>query len=136
MSTSAPDRTCPKNAFTGVHVPYSPIVPQCRLCRAELDGKDLRAAGSTRALLAAGEWRILAEEALTKLAVSAKTFTSEDLTDLAGLPREEPGMNRNNAVGAIFLAAQEAGRIMKTGTRRPSRNVRSHGAQLEVWRGA
>lgn len=127
---------CPQNTFTGLHVPFSGTTPQCRLCGAPLDGGTMRAAGVALAEHhAPGSWTQAAERALTALAISGDDFTSEDVIEAAGLPRGEVGLNRNNAVGALILRASQMGQIVKAGRRIPSRRPRSHGAQLEVWRG-
>jgi len=127
---------CPRNGFSGLHVPIGPTIPQCRLCRQPISGKEMGKQGMERAWAGSpDEWRERAWDEVVKLAASGRDFTSEDVTAEIGLPRGAHGMNRNNAVGSLINQAARLSMIFKVGRRVPSRNPRSHGAMLEMWRG-
>ena len=63
-------------------------------------------------------------------------FTSEEIIDMVGLPREDSGMNANNAVGAMMNALAKRGFIRKTTMRRKCRRASSHGREVAVWMAA
>jgi len=101
--------------------------------QAELDFRD---AGARRALDASSdEWKRNARWVLGRLANSMMPFTADDLIAEAGLPNEQ-GINRNNAVGSIFLNASKAGLIRPTGRRTPSKRAGNHGRYQTEWVGA
>lgn len=102
---------------------------------ASLSGKDR---GTALALSpeTLDEWRERFRRAVEALARDGRTFTSEDVVDLVGLPAGEHGTNRNNAVGAMMNGLARRGVIRKTDRRVPSARPSSHGAELIVWAGA
>lgn len=90
--------------------------------------------GMTKALTAKQEWAYQAKAALRALARTGRPFTSEDLTDIVGLPTGTTATNRNNAVGAIINAYAKTKMINRVGDR-PARNRSSHGHRIAVWQG-
>jgi len=76
-------------------------------------------------------WRSCFDQALSHLARTGQTFTSEDCLNLMGdIPADHP-----NRIGAAMYAAARSGRIELVGyttSRRPSR----HSGLLREWRGA
>lgn len=104
---------------------------------AVVTGDDLKTAGQQAAADAApDDWRDAFRAAVKALAASGRPFTSEDVTDRAGLPSGDVATNRNNAVGALMTASARAGVIVKTGRRVPSARATSHGAELTEWKGS
>ena len=105
----------------------------CALCRrsANVQGKAQQPAA--RAI--SGDWQQAARHALWELANSGKPFTSEDVTDLVGLP--DPSSTANGANNQIGLLIQRHAR--QYGIRRwdlkPAKNPQAHGRQLTVWIG-
>lgn len=83
------------------------------------------------------DWTDRFRSALRELAATGEPFTSEDVTDRAGLPAGGIGTNRNNAVGALMASAGAARPklIRKTGRHVPSRRPSSHAATLTEWIG-
>ena len=81
------------------------------------------------------DWEARAKHVIWELASSGHTFTSEDVTDRAGLPDPTGRPNgANNSVGALL------NRVAKTyGLRRvdytKARNPQAHGRLLTVWQG-
>lgn len=98
------------------------------------EGERLKLDGQTLAANAVPPWSTTARRILELLAETGEEFTSEDLTAIVGLPREAPGMNRNNAVGAVISGAARAGVIERVGYRL-ARRPNQHAANLAVWRG-
>lgn len=90
--------------------------------------------GMAQALDAKQEWALHAKTVLRQLCRTGRPFTSEDLTDVVGLPTGTTATNRNNAVGAIINAYAKTGMIMRVGDR-PARNRSSHGHRIAVWQG-
>jgi hypothetical protein len=82
------------------------------------------------------DWLTRAKRAIAQLARESRAFTSEDVTQLAGLPSGDVKSNANNAVGALMNAAARKQLIVKTGRRVPSTRVTSHAAELTEWIGA
>lgn len=81
----------------------------------------------------AGDWATAAKHAIWELASSGRPFTSEDVTNLVGLPNDSRA-NRNNAVGAIIQGvARQYG--LKRVDMTKARNPQSHGRLLTVWQG-
>lgn len=118
----------------------------CALCRRWLTdlrqtytqattGTERREAGEQIAMAAAGSWTLAAHEAMRTLAASGRTFTSEDLTDMVGLPSGDVGTNRNNAVGAVVSWAVRTGLVVAVGQTKSTR-ARSNAAKLSVYVGA
>lgn len=72
-------------------------------------------------------WQFAMLHAATQLVKEGKTFTSEDLTDLVGMPPNHP-----SAVGAVIggivrqLGLKSCGRVN-------GKHPKSHAAKLEVW---
>jgi len=78
----------------------------------------------------AGEWPQRMVDALDELARGGGEFTSEDATDIAGVPVS------SGAVGAMINAAAQRGDIVWTGKMTTAQRSRSHGAMLKVWQGS
>lgn len=123
---------CARNTFSGVHVwKASAVGLFCRHCQSLKSAVD----GETAAYNAAPEdWKERAQQALADLIATKRPFTSEDVTAAAGLPSGRVETNRNNAVGALIAQAHREGLTYSAG-HQPSRNPRSNGAMLTVWRG-
>lgn len=101
------------------------------------EGRAERDAGMARALEAAHtEWKDAFRSAVDLQKVGK--FTSEDITDIVGLPYGGIGQHRNNSVGSMMsgLAGGKSPVIIKTGHHVPSRNRSSHAAELTEWTGA
>lgn len=98
-------------------------------------GEQRREAGEQLALIGAGDWTVSARSALRTLADSGRRFTSEDLTDMVGLPSGDVGTNRNNAVGAVMSWAVRTGLVVSVGQTKSTR-ARSNAAKLSVYVGA
>lgn len=79
------------------------------------------------------EWKARFIAAATELASRGYHFTSEDVVARVGLPRDDAGMNANNAVGAVMNGLAKRGVIRKTTERRKSYRASSHGRELAVW---
>lgn len=79
-------------------------------------------------------WTDRAHRAIDQLAATGRPFTADDITRLIGLPRPDEGVNRNNAVGAVFRAAARRGVIVRVGFTQSGR-TRSHGRVLAEWQG-
>jgi hypothetical protein len=73
-------------------------------------------------------WPDQADRAIAHLARMGRTFTAEDVRELAGDP------DRPNAMGVRLLAAAKAGRIRQIGVERSSRPER-HAGLVIVWQG-
>ncbi len=99
-------------------------------------GEKLKDEGQQRALFAqdVDGWKQSFWDELIKWAVSGERFTSEDITEVVGLPRKEIGKDRNNAVGAMMSGAAKKGVIVKDG-RRSAKRPSQHAAELTVWKG-
>lgn len=110
---------------------------QLSLFQPTLFGDAAKAEGMRRTLTTdrTWPWRDHAMAVLEELAATGKTFTADDLVARVGLPDDEVGMNRNNAVGAIFSAAAKSGLIVPTGNYIKSRRRTNHSAVLAVWAG-
>jgi hypothetical protein len=80
------------------------------------------------------EWKAQFRRHATFLAGTGDTFTSEDIIDYVGLPRDSE-MNANNAVGAMMTVLAREGVIRKTKERRVSKRPLSHGREIAVWAG-
>lgn len=95
---------------------------------------DLKATGMDLALAAADipPWPQLAREWIQARPAGTR-LTSEDLIRALGLPRTDPGMNRNNAVGAAINGAARARLIRKTGQRVNGTRPESHGHEINLW---
>lgn len=97
------------------------------------EGARLRDQGMNRAInaeAAAGDWPQRFDAALQQLAASGQMFTSENATDLAGVPVS------SGAVGAKINAAAKRGEIVWTGRTTTSMRAKSHGAMLKIWQGS
>ena len=132
--------SCPANLFAGVHVPMARAPHLCRHCGGAMpkpSGETLKETGQAFAVAGAyashEEWVSAFNKRLDELAASGMLFTSEDVTATVGFYRE-PGMNRNNAVGALMTAAARHGTIERVGWV-ASRLPRQHGAAIAQWRG-
>lgn len=79
------------------------------------------------------DWHTNATNALVELAGSGRPFTSEDLTDIVGLPGAIRA-NGNNAVGAFIQTAAKRLGLRRIGLER-ARNPQAHGRSLAVWVG-
>lgn len=81
------------------------------------------------------DWNTRAKNAIWELASSGQPFTSEDVTDLIGLPDPTSRPNSaNNAVGTMLNQVAK-----RYGLRRvdmvKARNPQAHGRLLTVWQG-
>lgn len=94
-----------------------------------LEGMTLKAQGCADAIQALPEWSERARETALRLAEKQATITSEDVTDVVGLPRL-PRANRNNAVGAVFVGLKD--RLYRVGFV-PARNPQAHGRLIAKW---
>jgi hypothetical protein len=99
------------------------------------DGEQLKALGMHMAANAVPTWLDQAHAAVRYLAATGCWFTSEDVTQIVGLPRGDVGQHRNNAVGAVMSAEARAGTIVRVGYEKSKRPV-SHAAVLSRWVGA
>lgn len=128
---------CPRNAFSGAHIPQAPGSARCRNCGGVIPAQVARLEGQAAAVDAAyashGAWVEAFNGVLGLLAAQGEPFTSEDVTDRVGFYRSV-GTNQNNAVGALMAAAAKRGDIHRVGFA-PSRATRQHGATLAVWKG-
>lgn len=80
-----------------------------------------------------GDWNQAALHALWELAHSGKPFTSEDLTDMVGLPNPSAA-NRNNKVGSFIQRNAYRMRLRRTDQVK-ARNPQAHGRWITVWVG-
>lgn len=98
-------------------------------------GREDRDDGMATALAHQPEWLDHAYYVLIQKARTGLPFTSEDVTDEAGLPTGVIATNANNAVGALFGLASKAGIIVRTGHRVQARNRSSHAHEILEWVG-
>ncbi len=98
------------------------------------EGKVQRDKGINAALFAPGMdvWTLRAEKAVQRLLSQGRTFTSDDVVELAGLPRIESAPNRNNAVGALFQSLAKRGVIKRVGYTKTRRAI-GHARVVSVW---
>ena len=98
-------------------------------------GLDLKERGMEQAKSAhdVQTWKQQFTTAVYALAVTRRSFTSEDVIDVVGLPRTDGTMNANNAVGAMMNAMARRKVIVKTSMRRQSARASSHGREIAVW---
>ena len=80
------------------------------------------------------DWKTQFRRHATFLAALGEPFTSEDIIEHVGLPRNSE-MNQNNAVGAMMTALAKEGVIRKTKERQVSKRPQSHGREIAVWAG-
>lgn len=100
------------------------------------EGDRLKSEGQAMALDAQPTWTGRALVAIRQLAAEQPTLTADDLVDRVGLPRGHRGSNRNNAVGAVFSAAQRLGYIAPTDEVVKSSRPSNHSALIRVWKKA
>lgn len=98
------------------------------------DGDQLKADGMAYAEAGALLWSLRARWAIEWLADQHVEFTSENLTNLVGLPRGRIGKDRNNAVGAAISAAARRRTIRRVRYEKATRPG-SHSAVVGVWIG-
>jgi hypothetical protein len=98
-------------------------------------GRAGKETGMARAANKAATWMDHAYWSLLILAATGRPFTSEDVTELAGLPTGTTQQHANNAVGALFNMAAREGVIEKTGRHVQSRVRTSHATEINEWRG-
>lgn len=84
------------------------------------------------ALDAKTEWTEQAKAYVKSLPVGT-LLTSEDITDVIGMPAGRVATNRNNAVGALMRALSKA-RLIEHHQYARSKNPQAHGAVIAVWR--
>jgi hypothetical protein len=94
-------------------------------------GDQRKEVGQKLALDAKPSWSTLADTWFNELSVG-ETFTSEDMTDAIGMPRDETGMNKNNAVGAKMGALAKARLIVPVDYVKSSKRT-SNSAVIRVW---
>lgn len=99
----------------------------CQVCAADSARNAQQAA-----LDHAQDWRHRARSWFDNLDYGT-TFTSEDVTAAVGMPAGTQGANRNNAVGAFLRTLSVAGLVKKVDLV-SSKNARSHGAALILWK--
>lgn len=94
------------------------------------EGRDLKNEGidEINSNPAMAPWRAVARQAIIRLALSGREFTSEDVTDIVGQP------GHPNAVGAVLNGAARAGLIYRVGFKGADR-PNQHAALISVWRG-
>lgn len=99
------------------------------------DGDKEKAKGMEMALDAANEeWKQKFREVALEFASDGRPFTSEDVVAIVGLPRVDPGLHKNNAVGAMMSGLARAGYIVKVGHRNSRRTI-SHASEIATWVG-
>lgn len=81
---------------------------------------------------ASPEWKARAVQVIRQLADSGKTFTSETVTDIVGLPAGHQSDNGNNSVGNLIAHARRKGVIAWAGRTDKSK----HGSDIKVWVGS
>lgn len=97
-----------------------------------LEGVDLKELGTMAALSAIPEWAERARETALALLRVQGSITAEDVTDIVGLPRRAGGVNRNNAVGALFTCLRRQNLIRNAGWTQ-ARNPQAHARTLRKW---
>jgi len=90
------------------------------------------AAPQAAALDAKTEWTNQAKAYVKSLPVGT-LLTSEDITDVIGMPAGRVATNRNNAVGALMRALSKA-RLIEHHQYARSKNPQAHGAVIAIWR--
>ena len=98
---------------------------RCPFCR--------RANPQRVTVIGTSDWNSAAKHALWELAGSGRPFTSEDLTDIVGLPNDSRP-NGNNGVGAFINAHAKRYGLRRTDMAK-ARNPQAHGRLLAVWVG-
>lgn len=78
------------------------------------------------------DWDTAARHAIIELAGSGRMFTSEDVTDICGLPNASTA-NANNRVGALVQAQARRLGLRRVGWEK-ARNPQANGRLLAVWR--
>lgn len=96
------------------------------------DPEERKAQGMAFALGAVPDWRERALGAMLAIGRARGRFTSEDVTDLVGLPRFQIGTNQNNAVGAAISGWARDGLIVAVGTRK-SQHAWANAAEIRIW---
>ena len=101
-----------------------------------MTGRKAKEEGMARALQPqeVADWKEQFRVGVMSLADRGTPFTSEDVINAVGLPREVQ-QNRNNAVGAMMSAMARRGLIRKTGRRVQSQRPSSHCAEILEWVG-
>lgn len=103
---------------------------RCPSCRAHKQPE--QRSPQTTALDAKAEWHGRAR-AYVKSLRPGTLLTSEDITDVIGMPSGQIASNRNNAVGALMQSLARKGLLAKQGYTN-SKNPQAHGAVIAVWR--
>lgn len=81
------------------------------------------------------DWSTRAKNAIWDLASSGRTFTSEDVTDLVGLPDPTNRPNgANNSVGMLLQSVAKRYGLRRVDMTK-ARNPQAHGRLLTVWQG-
>lgn len=86
----------------------------------------------TTALDAKADWHAQAR-AYVKSLPAGTLLTSEDITDVIGMPAGQIATNRNNAVGALMRSLSKK-RLLAHDHYTKSKNPQAHGAVIAVWR--
>ena len=107
---------------------FAPVEP--------MTGREAKEEGMARALQPqeVADWKEQFERSVITLARRGVPFTSEDVIDAVGLPRDVK-QNRNNAVGAMMSAMARRGFIRKTGRHIQSQRHVSHCREIREWIG-
>lgn len=81
------------------------------------------------------DWNTRAKNAIWQLASTGRPFTSEDVTDLAGLPDPTNRPNgANNQVGILLNTVAKRFGLRRVNMTK-ARNPQAHGRLLTVWQG-
>ena len=102
---------------------------RCPYCRAV---KNEPEPPQRAALDAKSEWHAAAR-AYVKSLPAGTLLTSEDITDVIGMPSGHVASNRNNAVGAL-MRSLSGKRLIHHDHYTKSKNPQAHGAVIAVWR--
>lgn len=105
---------------------------RCPSCLAHRTECPPASVGQTQALNAKSEWHGRARAYVKSLTPGA-LITSEDVTDVIGMPAGDIGMNRNNAVGALMQSLARKG-LLTRHSYVSSKNPQAHGAVIALWK--
>lgn len=105
---------------------------RCPSCLAHRPTQTPTVGQAEAALDAKAEWHGRAR-AYVKSLTRGTLITSEDVTDVIGLPTGTVARNRNNAVGALMQSLARKHLLSKQGYTQ-SRNPQAHGAVIALWR--
>lgn len=78
------------------------------------------------------EWSQEARQVALRVGFFKGVFSSEDVTDIVGLPNVESVANANNAVGSVFSGLARSGLIQRHSFTK-SRSLQGHNRLLATW---